>query len=132
MALKTISYLLMGDENTERQVTRVADNTIILTETIRTEKGIFEKQKLVELYPDCVSWNSIHLTGSTKYSQFFYCITADDENASQLDFTGLCLDYKDENLTKAEAKRSANRLCKEDAKAWKLLAKAMAKDFGTG
>ena len=122
-------HLLMGDETAFRHVARVAESTILLTETFQTEKGVFEKQKLVELYPDCLSWNSIHLTGSTKYSQYLYCITANDENISHLDFTGLHLDHTNENLTTAEVKQLANRLCKEDAKAWKLLAKAMAKDF---
>jgi hypothetical protein len=122
--------VLMGEENAERQVIRVADSTMLLVDTFYTDKGVVEKQKLVELYPDNLSWNATHLTGPAKYSQFVYEISADGENASCLDFTGLFLDYAHEKLNTAETKVLAEKLCKEDAEGWRLLAKAMAKDLG--
>jgi hypothetical protein len=123
-------HVLMGDESADRQVKRIAESTVILNDTFHTHEGPVEKQKLVELYPAQLSWNSTHLTGPAKYSQFTYRITANGENRSHIDFTGLFLDYEHEKLGNEETERLAEKLCKDDSEGWKLLAKAMAKDFG--
>ena len=115
-------HALMGEQDAERQITRIADCTIILKDTFHTPAGTIEKQKLVQLYPERLSWTSTHLTGPNKYSQFLYEITPDGEGACILNFTALHLEYDE----KTGAKALANRLCEEDAAAWKLLAKAMA------
>ena len=123
--------VLMGNEAVaERRITRVTDATVILTDTFHTSKGIIEKQKLVQLYPDRLSWVSTHLTGPNKYSQFIYEISAEGNNASRLDFTALHLDYEKENLDSEAIKSLAGKLKKEDSALWKLLAKAMAKELG--
>ncbi len=122
-------HMLMGDKNAERQVTRVAESTVILTDTFHTDKGDIEKQKLVHFYPDRLSWNAIHMTGPNKYSQFLYEIFPDGENVSHIDFTGLHLDYGHKDLGRAKAKALAEKLCKDDSESWKLLAKALAKDL---
>jgi len=122
-------HALMGNEAiAKRQIIRVTDATIILTDTFHTSKGIIEKQKLVQLYPDRLSWVSTHLTGPNKYSQFIYEIYAEGNGASRLDFTALHLEY--ENLDSEAIKSLADRLKKEDSATWKLLAKAMAKELG--
>ncbi|MGA3111915.1 MAG: hypothetical protein ABSE15_07775 [Candidatus Bathyarchaeia archaeon] len=64
----------MGDEGTERHVTRIAEGTIILKDIFHTASGTIEKEKLVQLYPGQLSWVSTHLTGPNKYSQFLYKI----------------------------------------------------------
>jgi len=116
---------LMGDVGAERHITRLTDTTIILREVFPTPKGKIEKEKLVQLYPGTLSWTNTHLTGPNKYSQFLYQITPEGKDASILDFTGLHLDYE----RKSGAEEFAEKLCKEDAAAWKLLAKAMEKDL---
>lgn len=118
-------HALMGDEGATRQVTNVAEGTIILTDTFHTATGTVEKQKLVQLYPDTFSWTSTHLSGPFKYSQFLYVITPDGKDASTLTFTGLHLDYSG----KEDAESLSKRLCREDADAWKLLAEAMEKEL---
>ncbi len=118
----------MGEENAERQVKRIAEGTVILTDVFHTN-GDVEKQKLVQLYPDHLCWVSTHLTGPHKYSQFIYEISEETENASRLDFVGLHLEY-DEKLDEADLKLLAKKLCKEDSQAWRLLAKAMVKELG--
>jgi hypothetical protein len=120
----------MGEEAAERQITRVTDTTVILTDIFHTSKGNVEKQKLVQLYPDRLSWVSTHLTGPNKYSQFIYEISAEGDSTSRLDFTALHLEYEKENLDSAGIKSLAFRLKEEDSAAWKLLAKAMAKELG--
>jgi hypothetical protein len=123
-------HALMGDAAAERHITRVTDTTIILTDLFHTSKGNVEKQKLVQLYPDRLSWISTHLTGPNKYSQFIYEISAEGDGASRLDFTALHLEYEKENLDSEAIKSLAEKLKKEDSETWKLLAKAMAKELG--
>ena len=122
--------LLMRDEAAKRQITRVTDATILLTDTFRTNRGYVEKQKLVQLYPDRLRWVSTHLTGPNRYSQFIYEISAEGNSASRLDFTALHLEYEKDNLDSEAVKSLAEKLKKEDAAAWKLLAKAMIKELG--
>ena len=123
-------HALMGDEAAERQITRVTDTTIILTDIFHTSSGPVEKQKLVQLYPDRLCWVSTHLTGPNRYSQFIYEISAEGNSASHLDFTALHLEYERKKLDSDGAKSLADKLKKEDSAAWKLLAKAMVKELG--
>ena len=123
-------HALMGDEAAERQITRVTDTTIILTDIFQTSSGTVEKQKLVQLYPDRLCWVSTHLTGPNKYSQFIYEISTEGNSASRLDFTALHLEYEEEKLDSEDIKSLAGKLKEEDSAAWKLLAKAMTKELG--
>jgi hypothetical protein len=116
---------LMGDCSAERQISHVADGVLILKDTFQTAGGMVEKQKLVHLYPDQLSWTSTHLTFTHKHSQFLYIITPEGKDASTLTFIGHHLEYDE----KADAQQLSKRLCKEDADAWKLLAKAMEKNY---
>ena len=118
----------MGEENAERQITHLAEGTLILTDVFHAN-GHVEKQKLVQLYPDQLRWTSTHLTGPNKYSQFTYMISEEGESASRLDFTGLHLEYAKENLNEEDIKLLEEKLRKEDSHVWKLLAKAMAKEL---
>lgn len=120
-------HALMGDPNAERKVVHVSEGVMVLEEVFHTAEGDVSKQKLVTLYPDRLSWASTHLTGPNKHSQFLYQITI-VKGGSQLEFTGLHIDYG-KNLTAAEVAALSERLCREDAEAWRLLAAAMAKDF---
>ena len=118
-------HLLMGDANAKRQISHITDHTIILTDVFLSGSGSIEKQKLVQLYPNRLSWTSTHLTGPNKYSQFLYKITAEGKGFSALNFTALHIEYDE----KADSKLLADRLCKEDAAAWKLLAKGMEEEL---
>jgi hypothetical protein len=123
-------HTLMGDENAQRKITHITDNVLLLTDTFHTQSDDVEKQKLVQLYSDQMFWTSTHLTGPNKHSQFLYQISAEGDAASKLEFKANHLEYPKENLDKAHVKLLAEKLCKEDSEAWKLLAKAMTKDFG--
>jgi len=126
----TSDHELMGEPDADRKVRPISDHTIILTDTFKVGDNRVEKQKLVLMYPEMLFWTCTHLTGSALHSQFLYQITADGEDASHLDFTALVLDYMHEKMRKADAERLSDKLCKEDADAWKLLAKAVGKDLG--
>jgi hypothetical protein len=116
---------LKGYQNSKRVVTKVAEGSIILTETATTANGSVERQKLVQLYPDQLFWVATHLSGPNKHSQFLYQITAEENGCSHLDFTALHLEYE----SKEDAKVLAARLCEADYAAWKLLAEAMTKEL---
>lgn len=120
----------MGEDAADRRITHLTDATIILTDIFHTGKGCVEKQKLVQLYPDRLSWISTHLTGPNKYSQFIYEISAEGNDASRLDFTALHIEYERENLDSEGIKSFADKLKEEDSEAWRRLAKAMAKELG--
>jgi hypothetical protein len=124
-------HVLMGEEAAERQITRLTDSTIILTDIFHTSSGAVEKKKVVQLYPDRLSWISTHLTGPNKYSQFIYEISVEGKDASRLDFTALHLEYGREKLSGVDVKLLADKLRKEDSEAWKLLASAMIKELST-
>ena len=123
-------HTLMDDETAERQITHLAENTVILKDIFHTGTGNVEKQKLVQLYPDRLSWISTHLTGPNSYSQFIYEISAEGNAASRLDFTALHLEYEKEKLDNEDIKSLAGKLKEEDSAAWKLLAEAMVKELG--
>jgi hypothetical protein len=125
----TQDHVLMGEDNAERKVTHLTDSTVILKEIFHTNSGDVEKQKLVQLYPDRLSWVSTHLSGPNKFSQFIYEIFTEGDSASRLNFTALHIEHGKENATKADAKLLSDRLCKYDSNAWKLLAKAMTKEL---
>ena len=113
---------LKGYINSQREITKIADDVIILKDTTHTAAGVVEKQKLVQLYPAQLSWVATHLSGPNKYSQFLYQISPYLKGGSLLDFTALHLEYDN----KAEAEMLSARLCQVDSSAWKLLANAMA------
>lgn len=121
-------HALMGNSGAQRQIRVITESTLIIIDTFSTRQGPVEKQKLVDLYPESLSWSATHLTGPNKYSQFQYKITPDGDNASHLDFIGLQL-FCDKDLSAEEIGQLAESLRKEDSKTWQLLAQAMAKDL---
>jgi len=116
--------MLMGNKMAEPQITHLANGVLILKDSFNSVTGKIEKQKLVHLYPDQCRWTSTHLTGPNKHSQFLYKITSQSKNTSFLTFKALHLEYNQ----REDAKLLAERLCKEDAYAWKLLEGAMVED----
>ena len=123
-------HALMGMEAANRKITHLTGRTVILTDTFNIgAANQLEKQKLVQLYPETLFWTCTHLSGPAKHSQFIYQITAEDNDGSRLDFTGIFLDYAHEKAGEAEALMLTEKECKDDSAAWELLAKAMQQDL---
>ena len=123
-------HALMGDENAGRRIERFTERTFILTDTFNLgTANPVEKRKLVQLYPETLFWTCTHISGPARHSQFLYQIVAEGDDASRIEFTGLFIDYADEDATGADAVRLAGEECAADAAAWKLLAAAMERDF---
>lgn len=123
-------HALMGVKDVSRKIEHITDRTIILTDTfsIGADNQI-EKQRLVQIYPDILFWTSTHISGPAKHSQFIYQITAAADNISTLDFRGLSLDYGGKKISESDTAKLVEKTCKEDARVWELLAKAMEQDM---
>ncbi len=114
-------------ENGKRKIRQLSENTFILTDTFRTGEGTVSKTKLVRLRPEEMSWTNTHIAGPVKYSQFLYKIVPEGQDESRLDFVGLQLEPRE--MTSKQVAALARKLRKEDAGAWKYLARAMEKDL---
>ncbi|MDA4129405.1 MAG: hypothetical protein OK457_01420 [Thaumarchaeota archaeon] len=117
---------LMGDDGA-RSIERISKDTFILQDTYRVGRKTIRKKKVVNLYPDTLSWVSTHLIGKMKYSQFQYRISSNGGSKSQLYFTGLQVEYDDKK--RSHAPKISEQLKEEDSHAWELLAKEMEKDL---
>ena len=113
-------------EDGKRSVERITKETFILDDTYRNGTKTTRKKKIVNLYPDTLSWVSTHLIGKTKYSQFLYKVSPLGSSSSRVDFTGFQVEYDDKK--KRNAKALSEDLRKEDSHAWELLAKEMEND----
>jgi hypothetical protein len=111
--------------NAKREILNISANTILLTDTFYNKDKKVTKQKLVCLYPNELSWTSTHLTGPIKYSQFLYKIVPESKRTCRLDFTGLQVEYDNEENIEVLARK----LKKEDSTAWKYLATEMERAF---
>ncbi|HEV2520305.1 MAG TPA: hypothetical protein VGX00_06780 [Thermoplasmata archaeon] len=87
-----------------------------------------EKRKLVRLRAAERAWTSTHLTGPNRYSQFWYRILPDGPNASHLEYRALHLEPSPKPPTAAQRDRLRRRLAKEDARAWRTLARALDRE----
>jgi hypothetical protein len=115
------------EENGKRSVERISKDTFLLDDTYRNGGKTVRKKKLVNLYPETLSWVSTHVTGKTRYSQFLYKVSPIGSSSSQVDFTGFQIEYDDKKKT--GAKVMSEQLRKEDSHAWELLAKEMENDM---
>ncbi len=121
-------HQLMGYNSAERQVFPVADGIVLLKDIFHMPSGEVEKQKLVHLYPDRLSWFSTHVSGPNKYSQFRYEIVPQD-GGSRLNYEALHVEYCKDQMCQNEVAVLAEQLCRADSAVWKLLAAAMKKEL---
>lgn len=119
---------LMGEDG-KRTIRKLTRDAIVLREDIIQENKKVDKIKLVRLNPRNLSWHNIHIQGPNKYSEFIYEITPEGKARSKLTFTGLLLVYSKNRLDSQKLRQIASREKRYDSKAWKLLAKAMAKEY---
>ena len=122
---------LMGEKG-KRRIKRLTEDTIILEEQVAQEGRRVKKVKLVKINPRTLSWNNIQLQGPNKYSEFIYEIVPEGDRRSRLTFTGLLVVYTQNCLNRDRLKQIASRERMYDSRAWKLLARAMAKELQAG
>ena len=115
-----------------RSIRRLADDALVLTDTMETPAGTIRKRKLVHVYPALRKWVNTTLAGPGRLSQFHYQIVAEGPRRSRLDFHGLQLLWDRPALAvpPRERERLAQQLAREDGAIWRRLARAMARDLG--
>ena len=112
----------------QRQIKKVSDDVIILTDIIHSNGKSTIKKKLVRLDAKRFFWSNTHLAGPNKHSQFLYQIIP-MESKSRLEFTGLQVNYSKTKLSQKEINLIKREAEEEDSAIWKRLAKAMEKDL---
>ena len=112
----------------QRQIKKVSDDVIILTDIIHSNGKSTIKKKLVRLDAKRFFWSNTHLAGPNKHSQFLYQIIP-MKSKSRLEFTGLQVNYSKTKLSQKEINLIKREAEEEDSAIWKRLAKAMEKDL---
>ena len=122
--------LTLMHQKGKREITHLTETTILLTDTFYNQKESIKKNKLVQLYPDRLSWTNTHLSGLNKYSQFLYEIKPENKSSSKLNYIGLQMEYKKSiKLGKKEIEAREIEQMKQDAAVWKIIAKEMEKEL---
>ena len=117
---------LMGDRG-RRAIGKISESTLILDDTFVLGKSrTAKRRRLVQLYPETMSWVSTHLIGPNKHSQFIYQIVPEGRRASHLEFRGHQVEYG-----KKKIPGLANRLKTADSAEWKKLAREMENDLAS-
>ena len=72
-------HALMSQGKAVRQIKKLSDTTILLTDSFQNAKETVVKEKLVQLYPDRHLWIATHISGPNRHSQFIYEVAASGE-----------------------------------------------------
>ena len=121
-------FSLMGQEG-RRKINKLSEDTFVLEDARKTEKGWVEKTRLIRINPERRSFSNTHISGPTLHSQFWYEFFPEGRRASRLDFTALLLYPSEKKLSPGEVAKMAAEERKGDSKIWKNLAKAMEADL---
>lgn len=113
-----------------REVERLDESTLILTDTLKEGGKSETKVRLVRLYPDILTWTNTRLSETGKHSQFLYQIVPEGVKASRLEFTGAQIDEAARLPTKSELAAIGKSYAETDALIWVRLAEAMESDLG--
>jgi hypothetical protein len=122
--------IILMHQKGKREITYLTENTIILTDMFFNEKDTIKKNKLVQLYPERLSWTNTHLSGPNKYSQFLCEIKPNNKGSSILNYIGLQMEYKKlTKLGKKEIETRETEQMNQDVAVWKIIAKEMEKEL---
>jgi hypothetical protein len=121
-------FSLMGEEG-RRKIKRLSEDTFVLEDARKTERGWVEKTRLIRINPERRSYSNTHISGPTLHSQFWYEFFPEGKRASRLEFTGLLLYPSERKPSPEEVSEMAAAERKGDSKIWKNLAKAMEADL---
>ena len=113
-----------------RKVKKLAEDAIVLEDTIDRGKGPVTKTRLVRVNHDRRSFSNTHIGGPTPHSQFWYEFFPEPDGGSRLEFTGLFLLPSKKKLSPSEVAKVASEERRVDSNLWKTLAKAMEADVG--
>jgi len=118
-------------EKWRREVRRVAEDAIVLTETTWPEGRTRVVQRLVRLSPQDLAWTNTHIAGPFRHSQYWYRIVPDAARRSHLEFTGMRLVRTPKPLSAAERARLAEQERRSDSALWRRIAPALELEVGS-
>jgi hypothetical protein len=121
-------FSLMGWEGT-RKVKKLSDDTFILEDARKTDKGVVEKTRLVRVNPERRSFTNTHIAGPTIHSQYWYEFFPEGSGGSRLEFTGLVIYPSEKDLSSEQVSEITAEEREADARIWKNLANAMESDY---
>ena len=122
------SDIAMMKEEGERNIQKITDDTILLTETTKKNNRLVRKTKLVRLNRPFLSWTNTHIAGPNRHSQFLYKIVPEGKTRCRLYFQGLLIQYSRKPLTPRQLHNIARNERQGDATAWRHLAASLRKE----
>ena len=102
-----------------RQVRRLSEDALILTDTTWPSGRRRVIQRLVRLNPQELSWTNTHLSGPFRHSQYWYRIVPDRGGRCHLDFAGLRLVRTAKPLSTAARTRLTEDERRGDSTLWR-------------
>ena len=121
-------FALMGLDG-RRKIKKLADDTFILEDTRRTDRGLVKKTRLIRVNHARRAFTNTHIAGPTPHSQFWYEFFPEKDGGSRMDFTGLYLLPSKKKLSGEEVAKIAEEERRGDSNIWKNLARAMEADL---
>jgi hypothetical protein len=116
---------------TRRRITRIAPDTLVMTDTTFPEGRVRTIRRLVRIFPEERAWTNTHLDGPFRHSQFWYRIVPAGRARSYLDFHGLKVETVPRPLSAEELRRRAAENGRSDAAEWRgYLAPALERELG--
>ncbi len=107
------------EQKWRREVRRLTEDALILTETTWPRGRPRVIRRLVRLSPRDLSWTNTHISGPFRHSQYWYCIVPDGPRRCHLVFTGLRLIRTPRPLSASEKTRRAEQERLGDARLWR-------------
>ena len=120
--------LAIMKEKGKRNIRRITDDTILLTETTRKKNRLIRKTKLVRLNRSSLSWTNTHIAGPNRHSQFLYKIVPEGRTRCRLYFQGLLVQYSRKTLGRQQLRKIATEERRVDSMAWRNLAAALRRE----
>jgi len=125
----TESDWLLAEIPGKRRVERISRTMVRLTDRVEDADGLsVAKVRVVQLYPETLSWVSTHTGGPCLHSQFRYSINPVRSQTSELTFRGREIRWETFACSPKELGKLRSQLRTEDSTLWRRFARAMEKE----
>ena len=112
-----------------RRFTRLAEDTILLDDTVYHGNKPVRRTKLVKIDAKRLTYYNVHLAGPTRNSLIFYQIVPDGDGESRLDYTGYEVTYPSKRPTEKKLAEVGEADAADWRREWGSLAKAMEREL---
>jgi hypothetical protein len=115
--------------NGRRRFTRLAEDTVLLDDTVYRGNKPVRKTKLVKTDAKRMTYYNVHLTGPTRNSLYLYQIVPDGNGESRLDYTGYEVTYPNKRPTEKQLAQMDEVDAANWHRQWGSLARAMEREL---